>query len=195
MGYSELKIEEFLKLTSSTSSMPGGGVVCALLGAEAVSLALKVCNLSLGKEKYKENEILIKESIEELKELRLIFYKLMDDDAREFKVMEEVYKMPQNTDDEKIKRKEALKNACTVCCKVPCKVITNSLLLIEKVNLLDGKTNVSAASDLKLAMMFAETAIRGAWENVEINLKYANDENLNKSVEPIMQKIMKLYIL
>ena len=62
MRYSELKIEDFLNKTASTDSMPGGGTVSALIGASAVALALKVCNLSLGKEKYRENENLIKES-------------------------------------------------------------------------------------------------------------------------------------
>ena len=52
MDYKNLKIEEFLEKLSSTESMPGGGTVAALVGANAVSCALKVCNLSLGKEKY-----------------------------------------------------------------------------------------------------------------------------------------------
>ena len=103
MSYCEDKIKDFLEKTSSTESMPGGGVVSALVAAEGASLALKVCNLSLGKEKYKEYEQLIKESITKLTLLRETFYKLMDKDAANFKAMEDVYKMPRGTEEEKEK--------------------------------------------------------------------------------------------
>ena len=189
MSYCEEKIKDFLEKTSSTESMPGGGVVSALVAAEGASLALKVCNLSLGKEKYKEYEQLIKESITKLTLLRETFYKLMDKDAANFKAMEEVYKMPRGTEEEKEKRKAALKSACTICCDTPLEIITFSLELARISMALNGKSNVTAASDLKIASMFAEAAIRAAWENVEINVKYADDEALKKQIEPIKMQM------
>ncbi|MBR1453300.1 MAG: cyclodeaminase/cyclohydrolase family protein [Lachnospiraceae bacterium] len=189
MSYCEKKIKDFLEKTSSIESMPGGGVVSALVAAEGASLALKVCNLSLGKEKYKEYEQLIKESITKLTLLRETFYKLMDKDAANFKAMEEVYKMPRGTEEEKEKRKAALKSACAICCNTPLEIITFSLELARISMALNGKSNATAASDLKIASMFAEAAIRAAWENVEINVKYADDEALKKQIEPIKMQM------
>ena len=63
INYKDDKIIDFLEKLSNTDSMPGGGVAASLVGAVGISAALKVCNLSLGKEKYKEHESLIKESI------------------------------------------------------------------------------------------------------------------------------------
>ena len=192
MKYSELKIEEFLQKLSSTDSMPGGGVASSLVAANGVSCALKVCNLSLGKEKYKEHEDLIRKSIKELEKYREKFFEFMDEDAKKFKAMEEVYKMPRETDEEKEKRKEALETACKICCEVPVKVLNEAAMATVAITRLFGKTNVSAESDLKVAMMFMTTAIHAAWENVAINLKYIYDEEFKKKVLEIKSEIDKI---
>ena len=175
MRYCEFKIEDFLEKLSSTESMPGGGTVSALVGANAVSCALKVCNLSLGKEKYKENENLIIDSIKILEEKRKQFLIFMDEDAKNFKAMEDVYKLPKGTEEEKSKRKEALANACKICSDIPIKIINVAVESIDVVSKLVGKTNVSAASDLKIADMMLRATVKGGWENVEINAKYITD--------------------
>lgn len=185
MDYKNFKIEEFLEKLSSTESMPGGGTVAALVGANAVSCALKVCNLSLGKEKYKDNESLIKDSIEKLEESRKKFLQYMDEDAKNFKAMEEVYKMPKVTDDDKDKRKLALANACKICCDVPIKIIETAVESIDIVSKLEGKTNVSAASDLKIAEMLLKATVHGGLENVEINEKYINNEKYLKYIADV----------
>lgn len=187
--YKDYEIKKFLEALSSTESMPGGGVAALLVAANGISLALKVSNLSLGKEKYKEYEQLIKEAIDKLYSLREEVYKLMDEDAANFKTMEEVYKMPKNTDDEKQKRKAALENACKICCEVPYKAIVLMKEAINIVNGLSGKTNVSAASDLKIGSLLLATAAHSMWENIEINLKYISDEAFKKPYDGIREKL------
>ena len=189
MKYSELKIEDFLGKLSSTDSMPGGGVAASLVAVNGISCALKVCKLSLGKEKYKEHEELIKKSIIELEGYRDKFFSLMDEDAEKFKAMEDVYKMPRETEEEKEKRKKALEMACKICCEVPVVALTEAAKAVAIIITLFGKTNVSAESDLKIAMMFMVTAIHAAWENVEINLKYIQDAEFKNKVLEIKKGI------
>lgn len=192
MNYRELKIEEFLEKLSSTESTPGGGVAAGLVGANAISCALKVCNLSLGKEKYKEYESLINESITKLEESRSKFLDYMDDDAKNFKFMEEVYKMPRETDEDKEKRKVALANACQICCAVPIKVIENAISSLDIVLSLVGKTNVSAASDLKMAELLLKTTIHCGWENVAINEKFITNEKYKAIIDNIRTKVQEI---
>ena len=189
MNYKNDIVEKFLEKLSSTESMPGGGVASALVGAEGVSLGLKVCNLSLGKEKYKEYEELIKTSINALEKSRESFLGLMDEDAKNFKAMEAVYKMPRETDDDKKKRAEALENACKICCDVPIKIINEAASSATIITKLVGKTNVSAASDLKIGLMFLITTIHGAWDNIEINLKYIKDKEFKNKVQEVKKHI------
>ena len=185
MSYKQLKIEDFLNKLSSTESMPGGGVAAALVAANGASCALKVCNLSLGKEKYKMYEGLIKESIVELEKMRANFLSFMDEDAKKFKAMEAVYKMPRDTEEEKRKRKNALETACKICCEIPASLLAEAAKAIVITSELQGKTNVSAESDLKVAIKFFAIAIKCAWDNIETNMRYiGNDEefliHLNK---------------
>ena len=180
--YKNYKIEKFLEALSSKKSMPGGGVAASLVSANGVALAIKVCNLSIGKEKYKANEGLIKKSLVKLNAMKEKFLQLMDEDAFNFKCMEDVYKMKNDTEDEKKKRKIALEKACKICCKTPMKVVreTSDAMLI--VRQLMGKTNISAASDLKIANMLLYTSMRAALENVDINLKYIKDEKFKNNI-------------
>ena len=194
MKYKELIIEDFLDKLSSTESMPGGGVAAALVGANAISCALKVCNLSLGKEKYKENEELIKESIHTLEEKRKRFLEYMDEDAEHFKTMEEVYKLPKNTLEEKEKRKEALANACLVCSDTPMKIIETAISSLDTVSHLVGKTNVSAASDLKIAELLLKATVHCGWDNVEINAKYIKDEKYQDKIDEIRKQVESVKI-
>lgn len=194
MEYKKLIIENFLDKLSSTESMPGGGVAASLVGANAISCALKVCNLSLGKEKYKEYEKLIKESINTLEENRKKFLNYMDEDAEHFKTMEEVYQLPKDTPEEKEKRKEALANACLVCSDTPIKIIENAINSLSIVSHLVGKTNVSAASDLKIAELLLKSTVHCGWDNVEINAKYITDENYQSKIAEIKKQVESVKI-
>ena len=92
-SYKDYTIKHFIEKLSSSDSMPGGGVASALTAAIGISLTIMVCNLSIGKEKYKKYEELIKSNKLKAENLKNIFLDLMDKDAENFKCMEEVYKI------------------------------------------------------------------------------------------------------
>ena len=193
MEYRKETIEKFLEKLGSSDSMPGGGVASSLVAANGISLILMVCNLTIGKERYKENEqlvILVKDEAEKLKEK---FLELMDKDAETFKVMEKVFAMPNFTEEEKSIRKEKMQEACKICCETPREMIEYALKGIELANSILGKSNKSAESDLIVSAIFLKAAIKGAWENIAINLKYINDEKFVKDQESFKQKIFRTY--
>lgn len=182
--YKENSIDEFLEKLASSDSMPGGGVASALVAANGASLGIMVCNLTIGKEKYKNDEPLVIDVKNKLENLKKEFLEMMDNDAKEFKVMEEVYKMPKDTDEEKVKRQEALQNACKHCCKIPKELMIKTKEAIDLIESIKGKSNVSAASDLEVGSIFLKAAMAGAWDNVLINLKYIKDEDFkNEQIE------------
>lgn len=156
--------------------MPGGGVASSLVAANGISLTLMVCNLTIGKEKYKEYEELVIKVKKEAEELKTEFLELMDKDAETFKIMEKVFAMPNITDDEKKLRKEKMQEACKVCCNTPKEVIKSAKRGIEITESIVGKSNKSAESDLEVGKTLLKAAIEGAWENILINLKYIKDE-------------------
>ena len=103
--YRNETIESFLKSLSSSDSMPGGGVVSALVAANGISLILMVINLSIGREKYINYEELLLESKNKSLQLKEDFLELMDKDAENFKTMEKVFKMNNKTNEEKEQKK------------------------------------------------------------------------------------------
>lgn len=180
MEYKNLTIENFLEKLGSSDSMPGGGVASSLVAANGISLTLMVCNLTIGKEKYKEYEELVLKVKKEAEELKKEFLGLMDKDAETFKIMENVFAMPNVTEEEKSLRKEKMQEACKTCCLVPKKVIKKALRGIEITESIVGKSNKSAESDLVVGKNLLDAAVKGAWENIAINLKYISDENFVK---------------
>ena len=98
MEYKNLTIENFLEKLGSSDSMPGGGVASSLVASCGISLTLMVCNLTIGKEKYKEYEELVLKVKKEAEELKKEFLELMDKDAETFKIMENVFAMPNVTE-------------------------------------------------------------------------------------------------
>lgn len=187
--YKENRIKEFLEKLSSSDSMPGGGVASSLVAANGISLILMVCNLTIGKEKYKENEALVISVKSEAEKLKEKFLELMDKDAETFKVMEKVFAMPNSTEEEKNLRKEKMQEACKICCETPKEMIENAIKGIELTDSIYGKSNKSAESDLIVGKKLLRTSIEGAWENIAINLRYINDEKFVKEYEEFKQKV------
>ena len=66
----EMKISEFIEELSSDSPAPGGGSVAALSGALSAALSSMVCNLTIGKEKYKDVEYDMENILERLQNIR-----------------------------------------------------------------------------------------------------------------------------
>lgn len=188
--YKEESIEKFLNKLSSKESMPGGGVASALVAANGVSLGLMVCNLTIGKEKYKEYEKEVLEAKEKLERFKEDFLDIMDKDAKTFKVMENVYLMPKNTKEEKQKRREAMQEASKKCCVTPEELMIKANEAYRLIESLQGKTNESAASDLEIGSIFLKAAIAGAWDNILINLKSIKDQEFVKKYELLGEKFI-----
>lgn len=178
--YKNDKIEDFLEKLSSSSSMPGGGVASSLTAASGISLTLMVCNLTIGKEKYKEYEELVIKVKNDAEDLKKKFLELMDKDAETFEIMEKVFAMPNVTEDEKKKKKEKMQEACKVCCQVPREMMENVLKGLEITSSIVGKSNQSAKSDLMVAKKLLCVSAEGAWENISINLHYIDDDKFKR---------------
>ena len=54
----EHTLKDYLDALKSSAPAPGGGSASALAGAQGVALVMMVANLTVGREKYKEQEVL-----------------------------------------------------------------------------------------------------------------------------------------
>lgn len=177
-----LSIKEYNEILSSDSSMPGGGSAAAVVASLGVSLGLMVCNLTIGKEKYKEYEDLVNDSKNKLYVLKNDFIRMIEEDKVLYENIQNVWTLPKNTEEEKKNREVEMEKACKTCNIIPMKIIEKSYDAIQIINDLVYKTNVNLISDLGDASCNLKAAVDSAYLNVIINIKCIKDNEYNYNI-------------
>ena len=77
----------------------------------------------------------------------------------------------RETDEDKGKRRDAIRLATLVAAEVPYQTATSALHLLRLLPELATKGNPNAASDVGVSALLASAALKGAIFNVEINLQ------------------------
>lgn len=170
-------LNDFLCDLSSKDPTPGGGSASALAGAIGASLMAMVANLTIGKKKYKDEEPLMKEVLDEVEKLKAKLIKLIQEDAAAFDKVSAVFKMPKETEEDIQKRKIAMQDALKTAALTPYNIMENTYSVLKLYEKSLGHTNVSTISDMGVGVLYLKTALYGAWLNVKINLNDINDED------------------
>jgi len=187
LDYSKESITKYLDDLSSSSPVPGGGSVAGITGALGAGLISKVTNLTIGKEKYKEVEEKMKSILDRATKFREDFCKLAEEDAKAYKELSSVFKLPK--EDRKGKLQKALKDAADVPLKI-CKLSDDAIKLCLP---LIQKGNKNLITDTGIASLMLKSAFESALLNVEINLKSLKDPdfilNVEKTLKPLEENI------
>ena len=115
MRFEEDRIDSFLDKIASSSPTPGGGTAAAFVGSLASALSEMVCNLTIGKEKYRNVETVMKEEREKCMTYREQLLVLMDEDAHAFDTVMGAFRIPK----EKEGRQQAIQDAYKKAASVP----------------------------------------------------------------------------
>ncbi len=174
--YENTVISTFLEELSSAAPVPGGGSVAALSGAMAASLVLMVCNLTIGKESFAENEQAIKAILEKALKLREELMNAVDEDIQAYNAVIGCYRLPKGTQEEKSARKEKLQAALRQANEVPYRTAKTCYYVLELNRRLPQIGNPNAISDVAVSAQLAEAALQSALYNVDINCNYIKDE-------------------
>ena len=114
----------------------------------------------------------------------------MDRDTDAYNMVFAAYKLPKETDEEKAARSKAIGEANLTATKVPFEVMTLAHEGLKLASKLVNHSNTNAASDLGVAASCMETAAKGAWQNVLINLPGVKDPEQAKQFEAEGHKIL-----
>jgi len=166
---SSLTLRAILDDIASDSPAPGGGSVSALAAAMSASLVSMVAGLSMGKEKYRDVETVMKDAAIEalsLRERALVLYK---EDIEAFNRVMEAFRLPKGSEEEKAARTMAINGALEQAALVPMELARLSVRLLELSCLAARRGNPNAASDAGVAALTAHAALGGAALNVRIN--------------------------
>jgi len=184
-----MQIDTFLNELASSSPAPGGGSIAALSGALGIALTSMVCNLTIGKEKYKKHEKEIKETLKKSEKLRKELTKLIDEDANAFNDVIKAFKMPKETEEQKTKRSKAIQESYKKAASVPLKTAETCEKILNLSQIVAEKGNKNSITDVAVSAIMAEAAIKSAILNVEINLGSIKDEKYVKETQEKIKKI------
>lgn len=190
MAFEKMEVQAFLDELASNSPAPGGGSVAALGGSLAAGLVSMVCNLTIGKEKYKDNWAVMEGIVAKSEDLRAKCTKLMNEDTESFNTFMAAIKMPKDTDEQKQARKKAMAEAAKITTEVPlrtletCSIISGLALTAAK------HGNPNTISDAGSAALLAEAAGKAAAFNVRVNLPGVKDEAFASGCKERMRKAL-----
>ncbi len=177
MSLVKMTVVDFIEQLASASPTPGGGSASALAGAMAAAMVEMACNLTVGREKFRDVEEELQAVLARATELRKQLLDAVDEDTKSYSAVSEAYKMPRATDSEKAERTAAIQSALKYASEVPLKVAQAAAETSELSVIAMQKSNPNVASDARVARLLAEAARDGAIANVEINLGSITDSD------------------
>jgi methenyltetrahydrofolate cyclohydrolase len=168
-------IENFLDELASRNATPGGGSAAALMGAMGAGLLSMVCNLTIGKAKYRDVEDELSAVLARTEQLRRELTQMIEEDVESFSAVMRAYAMPRQTQAESALRTQAIQNALRQAVQVPLRCCHVCQEIIELSAVVAQKGNSSLVSDAGVAALAAHAALRGGALNVMINVKAVSD--------------------
>ena len=172
----DMTVREFQAALASSSPTPGGGTAAAVSLGQAAALAVMVCDLTLGKEKWEGGW----PTAEHVQALAIPMLNragvLASEDSDAFDAVMDSFGLPKSTDDEKDARRTAIRSAMMTAASVPFETATLAMNLLQGLPELARLGNANAVTDVGVAGLLASAAAKGAVFNVEINLQSLPDD-------------------
>jgi methenyltetrahydrofolate cyclohydrolase len=173
--YTDKPLGEFLADLSSRTPTPGGGSAAALSGAMGAALVCMVCNLTIGKEKYKSVEAEMQAIEAKASQLRDDLLGQIAADINAYGGVAAASKLPRVTDEEKAARSAALQQSLKKATAPPLEIARLCAEVMDLCLPVGAKGNVSAVSDAGVGIAVAEAGLCSAALNVKINLGLIKD--------------------
>jgi len=186
----EETIAHFLDELASGAPAPGGGAAAALEAALGAALVSMVCNLTIGKEKYRAYEHTMMEARTTAEDLRAQALALVTEDSASYSAVGAAYALPRGSDEEKAARQARIQEALKGATDVPLRTVALAARVIELcAHIVDG-ANTNAISDVGVGALSARAALDGAALNVKINLALIKDEAFKAATAARMERYL-----
>lgn len=169
-------IDNFLNEVASNTPTPGGGSCSAIMAALGASLVLMACQMTLNRTKFKayENEINELLAFTKIKQEALI--KIANDDCLAYEEVVKAYKLPKETQEEKALRDKMIQVAYKKAIITPKAILLIAYSLANKVK--EVHFNPNAISDFGVSLEALLAGAKGAYMNIQINLKMIKDKTI-----------------
>lgn len=178
----DMTLQGFLDDLASRNPTPGGGGAAAVMGAMGAALLSMVANLTLGKKGYESVQDDMLEQLAQSEALRVRFVALVAQDAAAFNQLMAGYRLPKESEAEKVQRAEAIQKGLKAATQVPlrCAQACAEAIRLAQRSAATGHHNV--ISDTGAGVLSLLAALRSAALNVDINLPSIQDASFAGTV-------------
>jgi glutamate formiminotransferase/formiminotetrahydrofolate cyclodeaminase len=167
--------QPFLDAVAEPTATPGGGSVAALAGALGASLGQMVASLSRKKKSQAAYVAQLSDALVDFQAASRALSDAIDRDASSFSQVMAAYKLPKDTSELERRRDAAIQQALHGAASVPLEVARRAAEVFDRLGQLEGISSPSMYSDVRVGRLLAAAAVRGALENVAINLESITD--------------------
>lgn len=168
-------VEPFLAAVAQPTAAPAGGSVAALAGSLAACLGQMVAGISSQRKLQATYSARLGRIFEEFQIAVREFPDLIDRDAAAYEAFRTARKLPRESDTERKVRDEAIQDAMRRATAVPLEIARRSADIFEMLGQLEEMCGPSMLSDVHVGRLMAASAVRGAIENVEVNVEAIED--------------------
>lgn len=192
LNWMDMSVREFQAALASSSPTPGGGTAAAVSLGQAASLAVMVCDLTIGKEKWhagwkiaESTQVLAIPMINRAGDLAT-------EDSDAFDEVMASFGLPKSSEQEKQERRLAIRAATLRAAEVPYETARLALNLLNNLPELARYGNGNAVTDVGVAGLLASAAAKGAVFNVEINLSGLSEDygvEMRKELDELKEEI------
>jgi glutamate formiminotransferase/formiminotetrahydrofolate cyclodeaminase len=172
----------FLEAVAQPTATPGGGSVSALAGALGASLGQMVAGLSRKKKSQAAHVEALSAAVADFQAAAKSLAEAIDRDAASYQAVLAAFKLPRESAEEKQRREEMIQQATRLAAEVPMRVAETALEVFERLGQLEAISSPSMLSDLRVGRLMAAAAVRGALENVAINLESISDSGFGSAM-------------
>ncbi len=149
--------------------------MAALAGAIGASLGRMVAELSGRKKSQAAHAAELQSAAADFQEASRKLAASIDLDAASYKAVVAAHKLPREAAAEQELREAAIQNALKGAIEAPFEIARRAADLFEKLGQLERIASPVMISDVRVGRMMAEAAVRGALENVAVNLESVTD--------------------
>ena len=185
----DVSVTMFLDNLASDSPAPGGGGAAALSGAMAAALVSMVCQLTSGKPRYAEVEAEMRDTLDRAEALRRELQELAEVDVTAFNRLSASYKLPRTTDADIAIRRDAIQTSLRGATGVPLRTARAAAAILPLCPPVAERGNQNAVSDVGVAALLAQAAVRAALLNVDINLRALEDRIYVRQVRAEVERL------
>jgi glutamate formiminotransferase / formiminotetrahydrofolate cyclodeaminase len=181
---------------ASPTPTPGGGSAGAFAGSMGAALVAMVAGLTIGKKKYAEVEAEMQAIRVVAENLREELTQAVEDDSAAFEAVMGAFKLPKNTDEQKMARDAAIMQATLNAAHIPLHVCEDVVKVMELALKCAERGNINAISDSMSGFAMARAALTAADYNVKINVNSLEDKSAGakmlKEITTLEKKADKL---